>query len=361
MKLEKKAKRLASAKSAELNERARYLAVLCAHSMDRAVPVIEKVLASVSKEEAQAILGQLFDGRHSHGLAPEYLQNANTTNIEKLVLLAYHYVSPKDDVLHEGAYSPGARDYAEAARSTIFDALYNKGSQSAYEAMRRLATNKDVAPNSHWLLVVSKRMIEAVSSLVSWSEAEVRDFATGGAAPVKTPQHFFEMCRSIVRSIANDLHTADASSKPLLRKAEDEAEVRDWLAERIQDRANGRLARFREVQVKDEKRPDLIFSSNSNNSQIAIELKHGNKRKWTVRSLRKTIEDQLVKKYLLPAERRCGLLVISLHENRVWIHPETRKRLDFEGLISDLRDHAAKVQKEHSVTIHIDVLGVDSR
>ena len=128
--------------------------------------------------------------------------------------------------------------------------------------------------------------------------------------------------------------------------------------ERLNLQANGRYSCFREAQVHNVKRPDLVASSAAMDGQVAIELKHSDKG-WTYDDLCKAIEHQLVRRYLLPENRRSGLLVVSRHNKKFWRHPSDGRRMSFLDLICELKKHAKKVQDDHPNTIRIDVVGID--
>lgn len=339
-------------------ELSRYLEILCFKDINLAYPAIEGALRNVDQACAETVIGKLFDGHHGHSLALDQLSNASAETLEKLVRLLYLHVNPNDDIHHEGTYTPNYRDYAEGARSTVFDALYNHGSQTAYDAMRRLARDPSITSNPNWFKVLSKRMLEGTAALVAWSETEVKEFVLGGDAPIKTPKQFFEHCKLILHSIVSDFSTSDATSKSVLVRAESEGEVRDWLLEQLMLRSKGRYSVFREPQVYAEKRPDLIVSSHSIDCQIAIELKHSD-RGWSLLDYFHAIEDQLVGRYLKPENRRYGLMVISRHQKSRWLNSVAKKYICFGELISELRMRGQELQSSSPLAIGVDVIGID--
>ncbi|QYJ00664.1 hypothetical protein KUV46_15220 [Thalassovita mediterranea] len=355
---EKIAAARANDRSASPEERARHLAILCHQNIDACVGAIETTLAVGTPIEAQTVLGLLFDGRHSRSLATDTLAAAHATSLEKLVRMAFKYVRLEDDLPIERSGSVSGRDFAEAARGTLFDALYDNGSQAAYEAIRRFAAEKLVARDEHWFKMLSKRMLEGVASLVAWSEEEVREFADGADLPAKTPSQFFQRIRAAVLSVVSAFESEDATSKKVLLRAAKEDEVRDWLMERLNLQANGRYTCFREAQVHNVKRPDVVVSATTMDSQVAIELKHSDKG-WTYNDLCKAIDQQLVGRYLLPENRRSGLLVVSRHKKKFWRHPCDGRRMNFSDLICELKEYAKTVQSGHASTISIDVVGID--
>jgi len=68
-------------------------------------------------------------------------------------------------------------------------------------------------------------------------------------------------------------------------------------------------------------------------------------KKYTVRTLRNTIENQLVKKYLFPENRRSGCLLITLTKDKKWKHPDNNSWIDFEILIQLLQNEAKQIMK----------------
>ena len=356
--VQKKARTAAKRKKALPAEVARHLSILCFQDINSAIDDVVTVLTHAKQKDAEAIIGAMFDGQHGHSLAADTLASASAATLGKLIKIIYKRVKLKDDVRHEGAYTPNSRDYAESARATVFNALHDNKSQAAYEMMRSLAKDKGVASSEHWLKIVSKRMIENMVQVRPWTEAQVREFVLDARVPINSRENFFELIKAILGEISNEFSTSDATVQRLLKRAGNEDEVRDWLLGELSTRASGRFDAFREARVHAEKRPDIIASCNSLESQVALELKHSDKG-WSVKDLRKALTNQLVGLYLKPENRRCGILIISRHEKNYWINPETKCRMSFSELIVHLHELAKDLQANHYPYVRVSVMGID--
>ena len=99
------------------------------------------------------------------------------------------------------------------------------------------------------------------------------------------------------------------------------------------------------------------MSSTSADVQLAIEVKNGNK-KWTVAQLERAVRDQLAKDYLRPANRRDGILVVSLHRHRTW--RVAGQEWDFARLIEHLKTVAQAISANDSGPVQLAVVGIDA-
>lgn len=92
--------------------------------------------------------------------------------------------------------------------------------------------------------------------------------------------------------------------------------------------------------------------------EVAIEIKHGNKR-WTFRQLEHALTTQLADRYLRPASRQHSVLVITLHKPRTWLAPEDGKRLSFEEVIARLQARALSLSSNATGEVTVRVVGVN--
>jgi hypothetical protein len=121
----------------------------------------------------------------------------------------------------------------------------------------------------------------------------------------------------------------------------------------------GRYHAHREAEVAQGNMPDIVVSSTSGNLEVAVEVKHGG-RDWTVTELETALRLQLGEDYLKPSYRRHGILVITNHRNRFWLHPKTGKRLAFLQMIEYLQGIAKRTKKNSLGAIALTVLGIDA-
>jgi hypothetical protein len=144
----------------------------------------------------------------------------------------------------------------------------------------------------------------------------------------------------------------------LLQRAQDEDEVQNWLADQLNLRSRGRYRAFREAQVAQGDKPDVIVVSTAASCEVAVEIKHS--KNWTLRELDFALRRQLAEDYLKPEARRHGVLLISHHRARQWRDTETNERMTFIGLIQRLSAVAASLNNYSSGAIEVRCLGIDS-
>jgi hypothetical protein len=179
------------------------------------------------------------------------------------------------------------------------------------------------------------------------------------AAPVKTGSDLLRVIVTVLKDIQFQLDKGDVTSRPLLQRAKDEDEVRNWIVEQMNFRSRGRFHAFREAQVANKDRPDIIIASTAAPCEVGMEVKHGGK-KWTRAQLEHALRVQLANDYLKPVSRRHGVFVITNHGVRRWRDAETKQVMDFAKLISWLTTIAAKITSNDSAAIEVRCFGIDA-
>ena len=96
---------------------------------------IELAEPNTRRSRVQTALGRLFD-RHDPFIL-RALPRASVQTLERLLQFAYANIRPEDDAVHDGVYSPDARDHAESARNAILSALLDRPGADAYRAALR--------------------------------------------------------------------------------------------------------------------------------------------------------------------------------------------------------------------------------
>jgi hypothetical protein len=301
--------------------------------------------------------GILYD-RHD-SIVYGVLDTATVGTLEASLDLAYSYVRPENDVRHVGAFTPGMRDAAEEGRNTILGALLARPGPEAYQALQRLSGQPAFKFREHRFKELAKGKAEKDTEFPAWSEAEVFAFQAKYTAPVKTGHDLLNVMSDVLADIQLGLTRDDVSSRSLLLKAEDENEVKNWLVEQMNFRANGRFLPYRETEIVFGDRPDVIASSTSAPVAVAFEVKHGGKN-WSVKDHELALTSQLAKDYLKPVERRNGIFVISNHGTRTWRHPQTGATLQFGDLVKHLEAIASTIHANNDGAIQVRVFGLDA-
>ncbi|HUN95493.1 MAG TPA: hypothetical protein VMU69_04540, partial [Bradyrhizobium sp.] len=339
----------------------RYLAMLFLLEPDHAVGDLATWLRDAKDKDqkirAEKTFGTLFDQHHP--LIPGALDHASVATLNKLMITVYQHICPEDDAVHEGSYSPDARDNAENARNAILSALLDRQGADAFRAVQHAAELPMFALRANRFCELARGKAERDAELVPWTTSEVLNFERQHTAPIKTGDDLLRLAMAILDDIVFHLTKADASSRPLLERAKDEDEVQNWLTEQMKFLSRGRFHTFRETEVADDDKPDIVVASISAPCEVAIEVKHGGK-SWTARQLDHALRSQLAVDYLKPATRRHGILVITNHRNRRWFHPKTNKPLAFQSLIDWLSETAVTLIDNGCGAIDVRCVGINA-
>lgn len=339
-----------------------YLLVLVMLDPDAALPTLRKWLAAPTSEtdrtaRAEKTLSMLFD-RHDP-LTSNALAATSTKALKALLHLAYSHVQPKDDLVHQGMYSPGSRDNAESARNVILSVLLEKPGPDAYEAMKRLAEDPIFSLRSHRFRELARGKAERDAEIPAWTAAEVLTFERDSTAPAKTGADLLRIVLGVLADIQHNLTAGDYSSRALLERAQDEYEVQPWLADQMLLRAKGRFHIIREGEIALNDRPDIFVASTASTYQVAVEIKHGGKG-WSGPDLENALRVQLAEDYLKPDLRRHGILVVTHHRNRRWQRAIGTKRIEFAELIQWLSGIAATIRHNTSGHVTVECVGLNA-
>lgn len=309
------------------------------------------------ESRVQYWLGALFDRHTSDGVALPALHRMGLERLAKFLKLAYRYVRPQDDRTSESDCTVSRRDRAESARNSILNEVMARREIAAYDVLMQMAGSPEYALHAMRFSELAHRKAHADSDIDPWTVAEVNDFGSLHVAPAKNGGQLLRLVMAVLSNITDSFYSADSSSRSLLALADDEEKVQQWLAERLNDLSKARYHAHREPMVAESKEPDIIVSSTSCSAQIAIEIKNANK-KWTVKQYETAVRKQLANFYLLPKNRRHGLLVISLHTPRKW--RIDGKNINFDQLILHLTHYAVQVTSNKVGAIEIKVIGINA-
>jgi hypothetical protein len=303
------------------------------------------------------VLGLLF-GTH-RPLIASTLAGMLVSALSQLVLFAYQQISPDEDNVHEGSYTPNDRDDAENARNAILKALIDSEGPAAFEAMMHLAAHRDMKSRRIRFRELARRMAERDADVTAWRPAEVLAFERDKTLPIKSAPQLYKLVQSVINEICWEFDNADASARAVLETARDEKAVQQWLVAELKHRAKDRYHASRESEVAEGNMPDVLISAVGALIEVAVEAKHGGK-EWSTKQLEESLRNQLAEDYLRPATRRHGVFVVTNHRKRGWTHPATRKRLTFAQMIAYLNGVAAGLKRNSVGGIAVTVIGIDA-
>jgi hypothetical protein len=339
----------------------RYLALLFATSVAEAANALLSWLRETKPSRrrplAIKVIGSLFG--HHDPLVTIALDDAPAPTLAQLLLFAYQEVPPEDDVLHEGVYSPGARDHAQDGRNVLLKALLEKTGRAAYEDMLRLAKRRDMRSRAIRFRELARGMAERDAEIPAWRAEDILRFEREHILPVKTGADLYRLAQAVLAEVGWDFENENASSRAVLETAKDENAVQNWLDEQLRLRAKDRFHVSREPEVAEGNVPDIVMSAASAPVEVAIEVKHGGK-KWSTQTLESALRNQLAEDYLRPANRRHGIFVVTNHRRRGWTHPHSGQRFTFSEMITYLNEVAARITSNAAGEIAVAVVGIDA-
>lgn len=302
-------------------------------------------------------VGVLFSTYGSPGVANAALQSMSVSSLAQFLRLAYRHVPISGDEKPRSDSRMTRRDAAEGARNSLLNALLTRRGADSYATLLSLAGEPEFADSELRFRELAHGKAQSDADIVPWSASEVAAFAREHAVPIKTGADLARVTIAVLADIADAFRNADASSRAVVARAEDEEEVQTWLTERLNERRRGRYHAHREAQVADRNEPDIVVSSTSADVQVAIEVKNANMG-WTVPQLERAITNQLARDYLRTENRRHGILVVSLHRPRTW--RVAGQVWNFDQLMTHLQAFAAGVKSARTGSVMVTALGINA-
>jgi len=302
-------------------------------------------------------IGILFSTYGSPGVAMAALQTMTVSSLVQFLRLAYRHVPIRGDGRPRSDSRMTRRDAAEGARNSLLNALLMRRGADAYAALLTLAGEPEFVESEVRFKELAHGKAQSDADIVPWTASEVAAFAREHAAPIKTGNDLARVTIAVLEDIADAFKNADASSRAVVARAEDEEEVQTWLTERLNERRRGRYHAHREAQVADRNEPDIVVSSTSADVQVAIEVKNANMG-WTVQQLERAITNQLARDYLRTENRRHGILVVSLHRPRTW--RVAGQVWNFDQLMTHLQAFAAEVKSSRTGFVVVAAIAINA-
>jgi hypothetical protein len=308
------------------------------------------------KSRAHALLKSLF-GRHD-GIVGHLNELAPGT-LSQIIVEAYRERNRHSPpVIDDDDNDPG--DRFDDAGGSALNVLVNMTGGEAHRQMLWLSQQPAVGQSAHRLRELAYEMAERNSERPIWSPAALKAFEDRKLAPIANGDDLMSVTLDLLDAITSSFGEADMSSRAVVGSAADEAAVQEWLGDALNLRSGGRFHASRETQVAHDDRPDILLSSATSIDQLAVEVKHGDK-DWSLATLSHALAEQLAQRYLLPANRRHGILVISHHrETRFWRETTMKRRISFSDLITHLQRQAEKITRNGNGPICVTVRGIDT-
>lgn len=338
-----------------------WLPALFALDPEAAVDRLEALCSGVAVSRESVVvdwIAQLF-GHANRGRGVRIKQpGLSGKQIIRLLRLAYLHVDRADDAVHEGSYSPDRRDDAESGRDTLLYALMELGGLEGWAAKQEIADDPMFIHLRDRLQTLAREKSASEADNLAMRPDEVRKLDTNREPGPRTPAEMFALMSDRIADVRDRLLNDDSPIE-LWTSARDERVMRKAIAEHLGTHAAGAYTVAQESVTADEKETDIRLRSTVNAVEGVIELKIGDKRNYSGASLRTTITEQLVDKYLAPQGRRSGILLITRSTRVRWQDPDSGASMDFEALIGMLANEAKRIEGGYPDEIFLDAAGLD--
>ena len=276
----------------------------------------------------------------------------------QLVQLAHAFIRPEDDQVHEGVYTPDARDKAEDARRFLLSKLLDTPGPETHRIILDLADEDDFAHFRNRLRLLARQRAATDAEFPAFTPEDVRVLDERLEAPPRGRDGLFAVMMDRLDDLAHDLAHHDFSDRRTVLSITEEREMQRTLALRIEAKANGTFTVAREEEVADGRRTDIRLSAIDGGHRAVVEVKLADK--WSWADLERGLSDQLAGRYLRHSTCKAGCLLLTYHGGKhFWVHPKTGARIGFSEVVALLRDRARAIEEETSHEVRIAVFGLD--
>lgn len=278
----------------------------------------------------------------------------------RLVRLAHTFIRLEDDQVHDGAFSPNTRDNAERARGMLFNMLCDTPGPEAREALLEMAEDGIFGDLRDRVKLLARERAAGDAEWAAFDTAAVVALEERYEAPPSDGKGLFAVMMDRLGDLGYELAHSDFSDRRTLRSIEDEREMQRTLSWRLREKANNAYRVMREEEVADAKEPDIRLATvGGDDEKVVLEVKIADNG-WSLADLEEALRKQLVGQYLRHERCACGCLLLTYHgRKRYWVHPDSKRRLEFGDVVSILGDKARAIEREQRDRVRVEVLGLD--
>jgi hypothetical protein len=212
-------------------------------------------------------------------------------------------VKPKDDVTHQGAYSPGDRDHAEDLRNRCLTRLASSPTPEARSILLEMQADPSLAAVRTIVDRLLKRQREAAveASVTRWTEEDVLRLERDDEKLPRSLDELFELVKAHLLHVHDLVANDDFSYRELFKprgkdkETTKEREIQLWVASCLRQRARGLYSVVRENVLDDDKEVDIsAFAAGV--GHVPIEIKPLGD--YSAAALEDIVERQLLGRYM---------------------------------------------------------------
>lgn len=275
----------------------------------------------------------------------------STDLLGRLYMLARRHVRPDGDRESGGAHVVTPRDNAEEFRSKLPSWLERLPGGAGLAELERLAeTAETPAEREDWGLRIDRVRIDKASE-AAWTIDQVRTLLEDKARPPTNARELFECALDRLDDLRRHVESGDYSERERYQGVQEKA-VQLYVAAKLDLMRRDHFTVERESVVADDNRTDVRLRNPHFDGVLTIEIKLIEK--WSMKDLERTIEHQLVDKYLRSDQSSHGVLLVArtAHEGGAARAPNAE-------LVRRLNEEASRVQRERDDVDRLAVVLID--
>ena len=278
--------------------------------------------------------------------------------LKRLIPLAYRYLPVATDPEHISGvvYDVTPDDDARETRDWLAALVETIDGMEAHNALRDLAEHPNLTEVKDGYTRALERHSARAVEMSAWTVEGVRQFAAGYSRDPETASELFELACDRLSDFKESIERDDFSDRGIFKPGADESELQRFYAGRFDRESRRRYDVVREVEVADDKKPDIRLY-NPKAGVVSVEIKPLDGKRYSFNSLKNTISTQLIGQYMKAARSRHGVLLLCLLEPRTW--RVGGRTLDFNALIAELNEEAKRVESSHARVERVTVFGID--
>jgi len=290
--------------------------------------------------------------------SPSYLQ---AQVLRRLIPIVYHYIQPNNDRDHSNGetYTPNQRDGAESFRNDLLQNLLNSEDPNAYTYLEELLTEPALTSQNDYIQHLLDLRLIIDATLPAWKQEQIAEFERSHESKPRSDHELYKCIKHRFINIKDFIERDDSSPRKIFHKNDDESQLRKWLTDQLNQRANGYYNTAPEVEVDLNKNPDIrIYAPNIN--PVSVEVKWADKGR-SLNSLRNDLKKQLVEHYLRTPNSNYGFYLVGNHGAKsYWEDTDNSSiQLDFDQIIERLQQDAKEIQDKDSNVSGLSVIGID--
>jgi len=339
-----------------------WVPVLLRMDPNTGVALSEKILnapADAFDDIGVTFFSMVFSEVDLNSRAPFPVRGLSGDLLYKLAKLALVYIGREFDLSEKATDEKYLFRKAEAVRDALLlEFLSQEGCEFwklKLEILEDEALSIDRGRLKSFVLEGAARQTE----LVALSVSEIRQIEKSGGFSPLTQDHMFQLLRDRLNDL-KEMLLEDASPRKIWGGTRDESALRSAIAHELSVVAKGLYTVDQESVTVDDKETDIRLRSSGSSHQAVIEIKVGDNN-YSCSALVAALRDQLVGKYMAAESARSGCLLITLAEDRSWVHPVTKNKINFESLINFLNEAAQKIMDDCCGNMQLMVVGLDLR